>query len=195
MVLTDDVNREGFRWIKLWQFFRVLSPGSKRVLTRLQKVSGIDMKTLESMTGKKYKGIIFDFDETLAPNYGQILDENFELIRELLISGLKVTIFSNMKESDRYDELKKLGVKVHKTVYPKPHAKGFLECCEMMGLNVGDVLMVGDNLMTDGGAMNVGIDFILVEPVPTKEKFRMNRLVQKTLRRITNVNVKTRAKL
>jgi len=186
MFLIDDVSREGFRWIKLQQFFRLFLPKNRQVLMRMEKVSGLDFEVLEAMTGKKYKGVIFDFDETLAPNYGQVLDENFELIRGLIEGGLKVTVFSNMKESCRYDELKKLGVKVHKTLYPKPHAKGFIECCEMMGVGVRDVLMVGDNLMTDGGAMNVGIDFILVEPVPTKEKFRIERLVQKTMRKIVN---------
>ena len=184
--MVNDVSREGFRWIKLWQFFRLFLPKNRRVLMRMEKVGGLNFEVLEAIAGKKYKGVIFDFDETLAPNYGQILDENFELIRGLVAAGMKVVIFSNMKESERYDELKKLGVKVHKTIYPKPDVRGFKECCEMMELSSSEVLMVGDNLMTDGGAMNAGIDFVLVSPIPTKENFRMNRLVQKTMRKIVN---------
>ena len=184
--MINDVSREGFRWIKLWQFFRLFLPKNRRVLMRMEKVGDLNLEVLEAIVGKKYKGIIFDFDETLAPNYGQILDENFELIRRLLVSGVKVVIFSNMKESNRYDGLKKMGVKIHKTIYPKPDKRGFRECCEMMALSVSEVLMVGDNLITDGGAMNVGIDFILVNAIPTQEKFRINRLIQRAMKKIVN---------
>lgn len=183
--MENDVSREGFRWIKLWQFFRLFLVKNRKILMRMEKVGGLNMEVLEAMTGKKYKGVIFDFDETLAPNYGDILDENVKLLRGLVSAGLRVAIFSNMKESPRYDELKKFGVLVHRTVYPKPDVRGFQECCEIMGLKADEVLMMGDNLLTDGGAMNAGIDFILVEPVPTKER-STKRLVQKTLRKIVN---------
>lgn len=173
-----DVSREGFRWIKLAQFFRLFLPWVSRAVLRVDKVTDLNLDELERKLGKKFKGVILDFDETLASNHGGILDENFKYVEKLLKSGRRGVIYSNMIETPRYDRLKKIGVKVCNTVYPKPDCRGFEECCKELGCEPREVLMVGDNLITDGGAIKVGIDFVKVRPVPTKEG-RFDRLGQR----------------
>jgi hypothetical protein len=47
-------------------------------------------------------------DECIAEHHGKILEENLEIIKNLLANDWKIIIYSNMKKSDRYDELEKL---------------------------------------------------------------------------------------
>lgn len=182
---SRDISREGFRWIKLIQFFKLFLPRASRVVLRVNKITDLNLDELERKLGKKFKGIILDFDETLAPNHGEILEKNFKYVEKLLRSGKRIVIYSNMIETPRYSSLKKIGVKVCNTIYPKPDRKGFEECCKGIGCEMGEVLVIGDNLITDGGAISAGMDFVKVEPVPTKEG-RFDRLGQRIPKWITN---------
>jgi len=179
----DDTSREGFRWIKLMQIFKLVLPWNSKTVSRVSKVADLDLKALEGRLGKEYACIIFDFDETLAPNHGEILAENFEYISGLVRNGKKIVIFSNMIETPRYAELKKIGVQVCRSPYPKPDARGFEECCVMTGATIKECLMVGDSFITDGGAIRAGMDFVKVTPIPTDEP-RFSRLRQKITRLI-----------
>jgi HAD superfamily hydrolase (TIGR01493 family) len=47
----------------------------------------------------------------------------------------------------------------------KPAPKLFTAACEMLGVEAADALMVGDNALTDGGAIESGIRVYLLPPV------------------------------
>jgi predicted HAD superfamily phosphohydrolase YqeG len=89
--------------------------------------------------------------------------------------GIKIVIFSNMKMSDRYDpliakvkEATGFEMKIITSPYAKPDAQGFIDCVKELGLKAGeDELMIGDNFITDGGSIQVGIPFIKVDPIMT----------------------------
>jgi FMN phosphatase YigB (HAD superfamily) len=48
----------------------------------------------------------------------------------------------------------------------KPAPKLFAAACEMLGVDAADALMVGDNALTDGGAIESGVRAYLLPPVP-----------------------------
>ncbi len=115
--------------------------------------------------------MILDIDECVAPHHGEVLPENVDHIVEMVQQGIKVIIFSNMKASERYQPIiDKTGgaVGVHMSKHAKPDSRGFIECCERMNLDPEKVIMVGDNFITDGGAIRAGIDFVKVEPIKTE---------------------------
>ncbi|WP_264071608.1 HAD family hydrolase [Mycolicibacterium komossense] len=52
----------------------------------------------------------------------------------------------------------------------KPDPKIFTAALERLGVAAGDAVMVGDSEEADGGARQVGCDFILVDPLPTSQR-------------------------
>jgi len=166
----EDINREGLTWPKLLQPVRLLYPANNYACVKVRKFTDIVVQQINELFGIDIRGVILDIDECVAPHHGEIAPENVQAIIEMTAAGIKVKIFSNMKESDRYDALIKTTqgkVSVHKSRYAKPDHRGFMECCDNMNLPVKNVLMIGDNLMTDGGAVRAGIALALVQPYPT----------------------------
>jgi predicted HAD superfamily phosphohydrolase YqeG len=106
--------------------------------------------------------------------------------------GVRIAVFSNAKSTDRLDVLTRRGVHVitktadGRPVAPKPAAEGFDTAArifaEQYGIKRGEVAMVGDNYITDGGAIRAGYAFIKVKPVPTKGQRSLSRAAQKTFR-------------
>jgi len=91
-------------------------------------------------------------------------------VQAMLRQGLKVAIYTNATE-DRFQIFEDLGVKVVNNVPPKPNRAGFeIAMKEFLGLSDPfKVCMIGDNYITDGGAVDVGMRFIHVQPVMGNE--------------------------
>jgi predicted HAD superfamily phosphohydrolase YqeG len=95
----------------------------------------------------------------------------------MINEDIRIAIFSNMKAGTRYMpfiETVKAGtgreIPIITSRYPKPDPRGFLESSEKLQLSQKDqVVMIGDNFVTDGGCIRAGIPFIKVDPVPTDE--------------------------
>lgn len=163
---TQDKSREWLTVEKCEHFLRVLfSRKATEVLDAYQRFGDIDFERL-AMLWKLW--IILDVDECVAPHHGDILPVNLAKIRELLEGWWKIVIFSNMKKSGRYRELEELWVQVITSKYAKPDARWFEECVEKLWLSRGEVVMIGDNYLTDGGCKNAGIDFIKIKPIVTE---------------------------
>lgn len=164
---TQDISREWFTAEKWLHFLRVLfSRKATEVLDAYQRFEDIDFERL-SILWKHW--IILDIDECVAPHHGDILPENLAKIKELLEWWWKIVIFSNMKKSGRYRELEGLWVQVITSKYAKPDARWFEECGEKLWLSKEEVVMIGDNYLTDGGCKNAGIDFIKIKPIVTED--------------------------
>ena len=126
---------------------------------------------LEILSQDGIEGVLLDADGTLVPHHrcsfeGPVLDH----VRAMLRQGLKVAIYTNAAE-DRFQAFEELGVKIVNNVPPKPDRGGFeIAMKEFLGLsNPSKVCMIGDNYITDGGAIDVGMRFIHVQPVPGGE--------------------------
>lgn len=184
----EDVTREGLTLAKLAQPFKLLCPSNTCAIAKLPLFESINLRILERSRGP-IKGIILDIDETVAPHHGEITQQNMDLIKEWVIEGRKIVIFSNMKKSQRYAELEALGIKVITSRFSKPDARGFEECLAAMGLKAHEAIMIGDNFITDGGAVPAGIDFVKVEPVKTEESTLdvLKRAPQTSSRAVANI--------
>ncbi len=119
------------------------------------------------------EGVLIDADGTMGPHHTcdfntSVLDH----VQKMLEQGLKVAIFTNAAE-DRFQPFEKLGVKIVNNVPPKPDRAGFeIAMKEYLGLTDPlKICMIGDNYITDGGAIDAGMRFIHIQPVPGKEPF------------------------
>ncbi|MDD4151538.1 MAG: HAD-IA family hydrolase [Candidatus Gracilibacteria bacterium] len=178
-----DKSREGLTLNKISHTLKVfLSKEATNAILFVDKFGDINFDFFKE-NGKK--GIILDIDECVAPHHGNILDENMKIIKNIFENGWKIVIYSNMKKTSRYEDLEKLGIKVITSKYAKPDERGFKECLENLSLDTKSTLMIGDNFLTDGGAIYAGIEFIKVKPIETEEKNRkIARQVQLLMREI-----------
>lgn len=159
-----DESREGINLAKIIQFFKLFHPKYTKTFLRLEHFPDLDVDKIRELTGVEIEGIILDVDCCIAPNHGEILPENLEHLRKLIAKGIKFVIYSNMKWSERYGNLQN-DLPVLTNLPPKPDPKGFEIAVQRLGLPKENVVMVGDNYLTDGGAIGAGIRFIHVNPI------------------------------
>ncbi len=180
-----DTDREKTTPKKLVHFLRVMT--TKKATNALESVWEFQDINFEKLWNDGKRGIILDVDECIAPHHWQILPENMKIIKELLDLGWKIVIFSNMKKSDRYDELEALGVRIITSEHAKPDERWFTESQEALELELWEILMIWDNYLTDGGAIYAGIEFIKVAPIKSDEIHKsLKRRMQITFRTIAD---------
>lgn len=174
--IDKDISREGLTWAKALQPFRLFRAKYNRAIAKLDEFTDLDLDELQETFNKIYELIILDIDECVAPHHGEIFQENIDKIVELVNQGIKFIVFSNMKASDRYQPLIEATngeVEIHMSKFAKPDPRGPLECCEKANIPKKNTLMIGDNFITDGGAIRAGVDFIKIKPIKTKgESFK-----------------------
>ncbi len=165
-IKKSDYNRERLTLSKIKHFFNILFNNDSTItLLSVDKFWDIDFEELK----KQWKEwMILDVDQCIAYHRWNILPKNIQIIKKLKDKWWNIVIFSNMKKSDRYDELKNYWIPVITSKYAKPDKRGFLECLEAMWLNAEKVVMVWDNFLTDAWSINVWIDFIKVKPISRK---------------------------
>ena len=160
---------EGLTGAKVFRFISL--PFQPSRLSTYISVKRFEEIPLEILSRDGMEGVLLDADGTLGPHHtcsfeGSVLDH----VRAMLRQGLKVAIYTNAAE-DRFQVFEELGVKIVNNVPPKPDRGGFeIAMKEFLGLsNPSKVCMIGDNYITDGGAIDVGMRFIHVQPVPGGE--------------------------
>ena len=140
--------------------------------------------TPEKLKERNVKGIITDLDNTLVewdrPSATPRLIEWFEEMKE---NGIKVTIVSNNNEKRVKLFSEPLNIPfIYKA--KKPMGRAFRKAVKNMGLKKEDVVVIGDQLMTDvlGGNRN-GFHTILVVPVAASDGFftRFNRQIERRI--------------
>ncbi|MGM0874346.1 MAG: YqeG family HAD IIIA-type phosphatase [Bacillota bacterium] len=130
------------------------------------------------------KGIITDLDNTLVewdrPNATPQLLEWFKEVKE---QGMDITIVSNNNEKrvKAFSDPLKIPF-IYKA--KKPMGKAFLKAVQNMNLKKEEVVVIGDQLLTDvlGGNRN-GFQTILVVPVASTDGFftRINRKIERRI--------------
>jgi len=174
-IVQHDVSREGLSMAKVRQLGRLFVPSLNHAIVKVNVFRNINVAKINELLGTNFRGIILDIDECVAPHHGEILPENVDAIMAMIADGVKLVIFSNMKASDRYNAVierasREFGydIKVIMTPHGKPDERGFEASLKELKLAADEqALMIGDNLVTDGGSISAGIPFVKVRPLQT----------------------------
>ncbi|MFT4412714.1 YqeG family HAD IIIA-type phosphatase [Fredinandcohnia humi] len=147
------------------------------------------VKTIFDISASKLKelgikGVITDLDNTLVewdrPSATPQLVKWFEEIKE---QGIAVTIVSNNNEKRVKEFADPLGIPFIFEAR-KPMVRAFKRAITEMGLKKEEVVVIGDQLLTDVfGGNRSGLHTILVVPVAQTDGFftKFNRLVERRL--------------
>ena len=159
--------REGLKWVKIRRFITL--PFSPKSLRTYRAVKRFEDVPIDHLISDGIKGVLLDADGTLGPHHTQVFSESVrDHIAKMLASDLRVAIYTNALE-DRFETFE--GVAIVTDVPPKPDPRGFGIAMKKY-LQLDDpatVCMIGDNYITDGGAIDAGMRFIHVQPVPGPE--------------------------
>jgi uncharacterized protein len=130
------------------------------------------------------KGVITDLDNTLvAWDVKNASPEVIDWFKQMKDSGIKVTIMSNNKEDRVKMFSEPLGTPFVFSAR-KPLRRAFLTAAKQMELNKEEIVVIGDQLLTDVlGGNSAGLYTILVVPiVQTDEKItQFNRRIERKI--------------
>lgn len=133
------------------------------------------------------KCILFDLDNTLirpvsfARNIKVPSPNTLELFKKLKKLGFKLIVFSNglKGKTQRYGEI--VGLETRSRM-KKPSTEGFEEIMKTFNLKQTEVIMIGDQILTDiKGGNEAGITTALIRPLSKSEFIftRINRIKEK----------------
>jgi HAD superfamily phosphatase (TIGR01668 family) len=173
----SNAPREGLKWVKIKRFLTL--PFSPKSLRTYKAVKRFEDVPVEVLAADGIKGVLLDADGTLGPHHTQVFSVSVrDHIAKMTAAGFRVAVYTNAME-DRFEAFE--GVAVVTDVPPKPDPRGF-EIAMKKYLELNDpatVCMIGDNYITDGGAIAAGMRFIYVQPVPGPENpfHRLTRFI------------------
>ncbi|NLM22066.1 MAG: YqeG family HAD IIIA-type phosphatase [Peptococcaceae bacterium] len=126
---------------------------------------------VEDLVKNGIKGLLLDLDNTISPwNDRTLSSEVVNWFQKIKAQGIKACIVSNNRHPDRVAAVADiLGIQY---VYQaaKPRKKGFGKGLKHLGLGVGQVAVVGDQLLTDVlGGKRMGMKTILLMPIDERE--------------------------
>ena len=166
---TTSSKREGLTWAKICRFLSL--PFQPSRLSTYLSVRRFEEVPLDILSQDGIQGVLLDADGTLGPHHTRRFESSvLDHVQAMLKQGLKIAIYTNAAE-DRFQLFEELGVKIVNNVPPKPDRVGFeIAMKEFLGLSDPfKICMIGDNFITDGGAIDAGMRFILVQPVMGNE--------------------------
>jgi HAD superfamily phosphatase (TIGR01668 family) len=134
------------------------------------------------------KGVLIDLDNTLLPWKGlEIPKETFDWITAGKALGLKLCLVSNTRNLVRLRDMgEKLDIPAVAPTRMKPSRSGFRRALEILELDAGEAIMIGDQMFTDvWGGNRAGIRTIWVERMAEREFFgtKFSRMVERLLSR------------
>ncbi len=141
------------------------------LLTPNQHVKDIQQVDLDALWDAGYRGILLDLDNTFVPygEYNPIPDKSMEWLRTAREKGFGVALYSNASrwKVELIEKQTKMFC-VHKAIKPIPLK--LKPCLKCLGLDVEQVITIGDQLFTDilGGNL-VGMYTILVDPIHDRD--------------------------
>lgn len=146
----------------------------------VESIYEIDLDALRQVG---ISGLITDLDNTLIEwDNPQTSDELMEWVRKLKNQGFQVVIVSNNRNAKRVAFFaEKLGV-YYISRAKKPTLTAFTRALDLLGLQPGQAVMVGDQLLTDiFGGNRAGMHTILVKPMKDTDSFftRFNRAAER----------------
>lgn len=145
-------------------------------------VTSVYKITPEKLKQLGIRGIITDLDNTLVEwDRADATEELTEWLMQMKESGIRIIIASNNNEERVHDFCQPLQLEyIHRA--KKPLGKAYYSALVRLGLRPNEVVMVGDQLLTDMlGAKRMNIYTILVRPVAQSDGWvtRFNRFVER----------------
>jgi predicted HAD superfamily phosphohydrolase YqeG len=172
-----DINKgessecEGLTWPKVSRFISLpFSPSRTKTFMQVKRFEDVSIDRLFS---KGVEGILLDADGTLGPHHIREFNSGIlNHVRAMLEKGFKIAIYTNASKG-RFQQFQDIGVEVVHNVPAKPDPSGFhIAMTKFLKLeDPNKVCMIGDNYVTDGGAIDAGMHFIHVQPVKGNELF------------------------
>ncbi len=157
-------SRAGLKWVKVRRLLRVLFQSSR--LQTYLSVQRFEDIPVQQLIADGIRGVLVDVDGTLGTHgsttFSPSILEHLDRMQE---AGLKIALYTNDRD-DRFEQFSNIAVV--RGVAPKPDRKGFRDAMtQFLDLsNPGEVCMIGDNYLTDGGAVECGMRFLHVQPLP-----------------------------
>lgn len=118
----------------------------------------------ESLAGR-YRGVMFDIDNTLVPHGAPATPEAVRLFQRIHGLGMKTMLVSNNGEGRVKPFADQMETEyVHKA--GKPKLQGYVRAMELMGTDAAHTLFIGDQIFTDvWGANRAGMYTMLTQPI------------------------------
>ena len=160
-------SREGLKSAKVLRFLSL--PFKPQYLKTYLAVERFEDIPIDTLLSDGVEGILLDADGTLGPHHTRHYSESVvDHVMHMADKGLKVAIYTN-SDNQLFHQFQ--GIEVVQEAYAKPDPRGFGTAMKMhLGLDdPSKVCMVGDNFITDGGAISAGMRFIYVLPVKGNE--------------------------
>lgn len=156
----------------------------KHYFMPIEYVQSIFQIDIEKLANSGVKGIITDLDNTLVgwdvADPTEAVKEWFDRAKEL---GITVTIVSNNNEQRVGNFSKSLNVDyIFKA--KKPRGRAFNQASKLMNLNPEEIVVIGDQMLTDVfGGNRRGLFTIMVVPVKKTDGFitKFNRMIERRL--------------
>jgi HAD superfamily phosphatase (TIGR01668 family) len=129
---------------------------------------------LDRALPKRIRGLIFDVDQTLVAHGDDRVSEKIALKVRELKSTYSCCLLSNCPRSasaiKRLEQIERqLQIPAALRRRKKPDAEAFRAAIEILKMDVDQVAMIGDRILTDiVGANNFGLTTILVDPLDSK---------------------------
>ena len=144
---------------------------------------------IDALAAQGIRGIIFDLDNTIIPWDSREMDATIVAwLRDVLDRGFKVAIVSNNWRGRVREIAARFDLPFVSRAY-KPAKTGFRRALVELGLEPGEVAVVGDQLFTDVlGGNRLGLMTIWVKPlsahefIGTRIQRRAERLAVRMLR-------------
>lgn len=113
------------------------------------------------------EGVILDVDNTLVGHNVKTPEEKIlSHIKEWEGQGIKLCVVSNNTEKRVSEFCSRIGIKYFVANALKPKKKGYTEASEVMGVKLGNIAAIGDQVFTDvWGAKRAGCLAILTKPL------------------------------
>ncbi len=157
----------------------------KRFLPKDYKRSIFEI-TPEYLQERNIKGIITDLDNTLVEWYRpEATPEIIEWYKRMQKNGISVMIVSNNKKKRVSGFAKPHGIPYLYDAQ-KPRSKSFKKALDLMGLDIDETVVIGDQLLTDiWGGNRQGFHTILVAPVAKTDAIwtKLNRRIERWILR------------
>ncbi len=149
-------------------------------LTPSRVVETINELDPDALKAQGIEAIITDLDNTLVPwQHYEIMPGVVEWLAKLEVAGIKICIASNTIHTERLKQLAEtMGIPFVDRVQ-KPRTGGFRRAMKLMGSNIHNTAVFGDQLFTDVLAGNrLRLHTILLRPPLSKEEFVSTQLVR-----------------
>ena len=122
--------------------------------------------TVDSLKKEQIKAVFVDLDNTLiAWNHPDGTPEMRQWLHDLRDAGIRVVVVSNNSHNRVRRAVEKFGID-YESCFMKPFTLGIDRAMKRFGIQKNEVIMIGDQLMTDiRAAHRAGIRSVLVKPL------------------------------